>query len=482
MMPAGRCAIRLIVLGLPLSLLLSFSQPISAAKWRGSASATLDLEFSDNIDLSDTNPRSDTLLVLSPSLNFNLLGSSRVSSSIAYNPRFTQSFENSRDSDVTHFLDANMDAVLKRNWFGVRIDAQAGQRVIDPRGGFGGSINNPDNLTNTYSLRIEPYSFPTRLGRYAYLDTRFGAGLVINEEGTDSGNQSIDISLKNGPYFSRWNWALNYSSANNTNRDTNETDNLGTFNFESNHFINRNWSVSASLGYDDLTAQTLRSVDGVSWVLGVTWTPSDRSNFSLGYTDRFDGNALLFNFFQQYRRFSWQSNFTRTISTANNDFLQQQETVLVDVDGNPIVDTSANQQFIPRTGPQLNETLFIADTFRLAAAWSKNRTSLSVNADYVKRDNLQVNLITKDLGVNASLSRRLSRRSSVALGLNWLTHKESVDPLLDYRQWSMGLSYGRVLGRRSSVGISYRYTSRDTENQDGNYSENRVTMSFSSRF
>jgi hypothetical protein len=63
-----------------------------------------------------------------------------------------------------------------------------------------------------------------------------------------------------------------------------------------------------------------------------------------------------------------------------------------------------------------------------------------------------------------------------------LTHKESVDPLLDYRQWSMGLSYGRVLGRRSSVGISYRYTSRDTENQDGNYSENRVTMSFSSRF
>ncbi len=456
---------------------------VMAGTWRGRTGADLSVDFSDNVFLTEDEQQSDTLLRLTPRLNLIYSGSRRFSSSIIYTPSIRYSVQGVRDNEIAHFLNADADAILVRNVFGVRARASAGQRLINRNAAFTeDGLANPDNITNSFRLEINPYLLPIKLGRIAVLTVDTAANLVVNEQGADSSGNALDVNLASGRMFTRWRWLLSYNrDFTQSDRDEDPGSTLGSLEASASYFINRLWSIDGAIGYDDLQANTLRDVDGLTWQAGMNWIPSPKSSFRLSYGERFGGSNLLFDFRHRHRQFNWQASLSRDITTANNEFLNRELFPTVDALGNPIEDPSQDPnatEILP--GPSLDETLFILDSLNLSANWGRRRTKLTLRLNYSQRDNLVDNLLTEDLFLSLNLRRNLTSRSSASILASWINHIEDNNDNAEYQQWSGSVRYSNSLSNYFTFSMQYFLSHRDARAGE-NFTENRITLGLSTR-
>ncbi len=459
------------------------SAVVVAGTWRANTGADLSVDFTDNVFLSEDEQQSDTLLILTPRLSLSHNGSRRFSSSITYTPSIRYSLQGVRDNEIAHFLNADADVIVLRNIFGVRARASARQRLIDRNAAFtDDGLTNPDNITNTYSIEIVPYSFPTKLGRFAVLAMDFGADLVINEQGANSSGNFVNIGLTSGSIFTRWRWGLSYNrDFTQSDQDSDDGSTLRNLEANARYFIDRTWSVSGSIGYDDLQANTLRDVDGLTWRTGLGWNPSPRSSFNLSYGERFSGRNFQFDFHHRHRRLSWQASLQRSITTANNEFLNRNIFPTIDGNGDPIEDPTQDPdatEILP--GPTLDETLFILDSLNLSTGWAMNRTNLSLGLNYSQRDSLVDDLITNDLVFSLGMGRKLTPRSTASITATWIKHSEDDNDDAEFEQWSGSLSYSNSLSNYFRFSIQYLLSVRDALT-GADFTENRIGMGLSTR-
>jgi len=454
-----------------------------AGRWKVRVSRGVDLrtEFSSNVFLQEADDtQQDTMLGARIRINMSRQGS-RASANIRYAPELQLFVQGTQSNRIVHFLNATGDVELIKRLFGIRASARAGQSIIDPNAPFTqDDFNNPDNITDTYSLSINPYILPIRLGDFAVLSMGIDYSYVVNSDSgvQDSLGRDVTINVASGRAFDRFTWDLSTRHTLVSYEDDDDDDLFANLNASANYRINSKWQLNSVFGYDDNDVRTTRDINGFFWRLGATFRPNSRASFAFGVGERYNSTDFSFDASYRHRRSAWTANYTRNLQTARDEFLDRAIFPLVDEFGNPIEDPTLDPEsyrLVP--GATLDDTVFIADRFNLGWGWTRRRLSLSLNVGFVRRDDLRIDSVTRDGILNFNLGRRLSARSSAGFNGRWLNHVDESISLNDYHQWSAAMSYDRRLSRYMNMNLAYRITVRDAENGN-DFAEDRITLLF----
>lgn len=501
------------------------AQDVVAGSWRAEKGIELEADFIGNVFLDAEDTQQETVLRLRPWIDATLGGGSngggrariatargreygrsdrfgqldrptsrrdrqgggrgRVSASIRYAPELRYYVEGTQDTQLTHFLDANLDVELVRRIFGVRMDARASQSIIDRDAPFTtDGLTNPENITDTYSLSISPYLLPIPVGPYAYLAITTDIGVVANSASNaqDSSLGVSAITLFNGRYFNDLTWSLTSEGAFVSFDDREDENNFNRLIARVDYRLNRRWQLNSWFGYDDNDVRTTRDINGFFWNLGATYAPNTRSWFRFGYGERFNEPDYRLDFNHRHRHTTWTAEYRREIQTAQGEFLERGLFPETDSSGNPVDDPILDQDSLGvDPGSSQNDALYLLDRFRFLLRWERKRTRLDTELRYDQRDDLQIDDVTHDWGLRMTLERETTSRSTVSIRGSWLNHSEDGDSDNDYRQWSARLQYRYRFSARTNLRLAYQFTTRDAEN-DTNFDEERINLLLSSSY
>jgi uncharacterized protein (PEP-CTERM system associated) len=471
-------------------LLLSTATDLWAGRWHVRLTKAVDFDtgFSGNVFLdAPQETTQESITRVRPRLSAERRGG-RGSASIQYAPELRYFASGSQSTRIVHFLDANGNVDLLRRRLGLRATARAAQSIIDRNAVFTpDGLTTPENITNTYSLSISPYLYPIRFGRYATLNVTTDLNFVVNSDSraTDSRGNSVGISLVSGPYYSPFSWSLATRRQVTLFQDADQNT-LNTVTGTLGYRINRRWQLVSVFGYDDSNIQTTRDINGFSWRLDVTYQPTSRSSLTLGYGERFGSEDYRLDLRTRHKHSSWTAGFTRQIQTAGDEFLTRPLFATTDAFGRPIADPTGDEaSFNVFPGPSFNDAIYLSDRFRLSWGWSRRRTSATINLDYTQRDDLRVEDMTSDLVTGLRLGRRLTSKSSLNLGVTWLSHDDSTDPSAHYQLWSGNLDWSRELFRSTtsttSLRLRYQVTVRDADSGE-DFKEDRISLGMTTSY
>ncbi|GEM_PF-3765110 len=486
--------------------------------WHFRKGLRVDTDWSGNVFLDDANIQRDLVIGIQPRFSINRKAR-RSRTSISYNPIFRYYTQGTHANRIEHRLTASSDVEVIRDLLGLRANAGISQRLVDRRqASAGDTVANPDNVTDTYTLRLSPYLRPQRLGRYAVLNAGLNFDLVDYSKsgrntatGTvrDGRARSVNLSLRSGPFFSRTHWSLSSRRRLEIYKDRNDNT-FGNILANLTYRLSRHWDARARLGYDQNDYESNHRTSGTQWGLGVGWHPNRRISGTFDFGRRYFGQDFNVSLTYRHRRSSLSLRLARDISTSLNDAgrnvgsppplaplnaaqnaqgAQTQETT---ADAGQNQDNGAARQqgtdqgtgqavnpFDIDTGaPDATDQVFIVDSYNLSYNLALRRSDLGLSLYHYRRDYQAVTAEPTDTGLRLSLSRNLTPKLSGRLNLGLTLHGNEPDPNLEYRQWAASLRFTRKLGEDTSLVFGYRFTKRTSEGSGGrDFSEDRLKLS-----
>lgn len=458
--------------------------PAEASRWHFNVDFDLLTDYTGNVFLEAEHQQSELVIRARPVFSGSREGG-RGSASFTYTPEFRYFTQGTQSSRVVHFFSGDADIELIERFLGIRMQATAGENVIDTNFGFANDgITNPENVTENRTITISPYLLPVRFGRYAELGVDVDLDLVAysDSELEDSRSRSVNVALTSGPYFSPFNWSLNLEKSLVDYRDSgdkNEDNLFGSLGYR----INRVWSIFGLYGVDFLDSGSSTVLDDKRWSVGLEWTPHSRAGLTVGLGERFGETDYLFQFSYKHKTSCWYSDYRHEISSARNDLLNgnsfSPNGQLCSASGDIIQGSGAELGL--SIGPSISTGEFITDSFRLGFNWILHRTTLDIVAQYDKRDYFETNGAGEDWGLALRASRKLTPRSHLGFNALLMEHSEEMSADLDYQQYSAALNYTYNMTRTTNLVFGYRFTIRKNESVE-DYSEDRLTFSLVSNY
>ncbi len=469
------------------SVLLFGSAPIIAGPWHTRADFEVLTDYSGNVFLDAAQQTEELVVRARPLLDINRAGS-RGKASVLYVPEFRYFTRGTQSNTVIHYLSATADMILVERMLGLKGSATAGENVINTNFGYTqDSISNPDNVTNTYTLRVSPYLIPIRLGRYASFAATTDLDIVdySDTQVENSSGSSIDVNLTSGPAFSPFDWRLSartslvsYENGQNTAQDE--------YSLAAGYRIDRSWRLGIVYGSDVVEAADKTAIDEPRWALGLSWTPHSRAGVQLSFGERFGDPEYGFELNYKHKKSCWYGKYGKELTSSRASLVAgggfKPGARLCSVREN--LTTAVGQTGLVVAGPGLNTRESISERFSIGFNWMHRRTQVDIGAQYEKRDFLGADGNSTDTALYVSLERNLTPRSLVSIAILWLDHAQpSLDLLdpLDYEQYSAALNYRYNLSRSTNLVLGYRLTVRDG-GAVNDYSEDRLTFSLVSNY
>ena len=434
-----------------------------AGDWQVTPTLTLQERFSDNVALSASNKESSFLTEVTPGLKLNSKGA-RGSVSVDYG---LQGLLYSHDSDanaLNHQLTAALKSELVDDSFLLDANARIGQQATSQVSGVVGvgNYNTGVNRTETRSASIAP-SWRGRIGSTAHWDARWQltyAGSDNNTLGDTIGND-LSFSLKSGTAFNQVPWSLSLrSQKNDGNATASRTSSIsGTVGY----IFTAKTRLNLTLGVDDNNGSTSTANDasGGYWNLGLTWTPTPRTNLTASAGRRYNGNSYGLNFLHRTRMTTWGLNYNESLS----DTFSQ------------ITGTSAFGQLLPTT--QLVNDTTLNKTLSGTATYQTGKSTFSANINRVKRELLTAGTSDDTYSLGGNWTLRLNPRMSSALSIN-SSHAETGASKSD--DWTLAWILTRTLSKSATGALEARRLERGSDSTTGAYKENalsaRLNMSF----
>jgi hypothetical protein len=204
---------------------------------------------------------------------------------------------------------------------------------------------------------------------------------------------------------------------------------------------------------------------------------------SAGYGERFFGETPRAEFSHRRKRslfvitYSRNVTFNRNIRGEGAQTIEEGEGGGIDVGDDPF--GFGGQTTLSR-GPLVNERFAIG--FRLQG----RRNTLSI--DGTRSEQKTSDAFNDSIFTNASvaLNRRLGRKLSANARIGWNKSESGEDSQVlragDSEAWTGSLGISRNIGPSTSLQVNYRYTSRDSDVQGDDVTENRVTFTLNTNF
>lgn len=454
-----------------------FTGVANADEWRLQDTVTLSASTisRDNDVGADSN---STNLRATPSLH--LSGKSRrTSANIRYGLSFGTDLDGSKTSDpVVHSLRGSAKSEIIENHFFLSGTAFAG---LTSSNNTSASVDplSPDNETiQTYSFSLSP-EFRAHLARNADIVSRDSVSYFGSDRGSSDSSisRTAHIGVESGRRFSVLNWSVGLAHTA-TDYDT-SSESVTSFDVGTSYRLNRVWSVNSGLGYSESDAPTSRSSNSaMNWHFGGSWRPNKRTSASARYGQNYSGNVWSGDISHRTRRTRFGLNFSRSLTNTATVITQNEELVVLDADGNPIVDPNTGNPLlviVPTLVPTSEN--FINTQIGGSVTVQGRRTTVVGRISYYDRAYDVSGRSENGASLRLSANRRLSEKTNanVSFGASNFSSSNS-DKTYDVR-----LGINRSLGQYSNVGANLSHRLYDTSGSRG-YTEQQLSVFFSTQF
>ncbi|MEM6579646.1 MAG: TIGR03016 family PEP-CTERM system-associated outer membrane protein [Pseudomonadota bacterium] len=485
---------------LPITALV-VALPITAAELNTDLGVAAELTYTDNVCLSDDDTEDDWIASVTPNgsisssgggsrVNYNLSGSVRINSLANSDLRDKcggGGFDN-REQFLPQ-LNGNVNAELIQNWFFLDGAVRVSQNEVSPFvSGGDDPFDRTGNTNTTYDYTVSPY-ISRRFKDFALLNIRYVWNDQYNTADIvgDSEQERASASLSSVPGTARLSWGLqgNYSKTKFDDNDfvdpvNNQTE-LSSAQLNLGFQLTRSWQVNGFVGqeWNDFVSSR-DDIDGTFWDVGVRWTPNSRIEVNAGIGERFFGNNPRFSMIYRHKRSAFTASYAKTL-TYSRDIRTEPEAPEVNPDFPPPPNIGQDVTTITNN-PILDER------FTLGYSFQGRLTSFGISAfqsEQIQEEQSAVNTLRDAIyrGVVLSGSRSLSNLTSLNALIGWSEVEPKEDsgggnvPLQDESEtWRGSLGLNHRLGLRTSIGVRYTYTDRQSELGFNSYKENRVTL------
>ena len=280
--------------------------------------ASITESFSNNVELSRTQPRSDALTKLAAGVSFQS-NAGRIRGLLDYELTGLLYARNSELNTYQNALRANLGADLIENR--ARVDVQAGitQSALSAFGVQPGTSGLPSsNVTELRSLSITP-SFVGPLGPAV----QYKAGLTYSlsdargtTAGDTTGNYAFMQLSPSSPGVIQW--TVDMSSMHTNFKAGRKTANTRLYGTLSRNIDALDLQVKASAGLEFSDINAFERARYQNWGIGATWMPSPRTKVVAQLDQRFFGNGHVLSFEHRTALTTWTFSDTRSLRSSGN--------------------------------------------------------------------------------------------------------------------------------------------------------------------
>lgn len=480
-------------------------EPALASDWNFVPSLSALAELTDNVGQApDSSKESALILGVTPGFSLNYKGSSRLKAALNYSLTGVERFEekSGNSNDLNHALSGVANAEIVENTFFIDGQANVSQVLTSLLGAPGNGTLNTGNLTTVGTYSISPY-LTKRFGTFASGIVRYttGGALFQNSAISNLNSNTLQASLNSGPRFNDLSWGLNYSL-----RDTQVQDD-GTNQFE--HYdatlgygLTRHIRVFGSLGYDNDDFATSSSVSGRSWTAGLGWSPTRLTSLDASIGDTYFGRTYGFNLSHRTRYSAWTASYKEGTSDISQLLLNTTPFLAWSCNGGVIAFTNTILPPAGQTGCVpidiakagsvpigLASGVFISKTLQGGVVWSKALTTLALNVFDVRRIFEQITGFPEDetRGVTATYGYRLAPLTTLNASLGYTnnlvpTGLSGLTSNRDDKIYVASFGLTRQFQPKLLGSLTYRYTTRHSNDSASDFNENNLTALVSKTF
>jgi len=497
----------------PLAMLMLLASPLCRADWKITPTAGISETYTDNVNLSpDGTTKSEFITELMPGISIEDNGPNLKMTAVYQLEYFDYSDKNVGDiNQFESFLQANAKASLIKEFFYLDGSASINQQSISP---FGPQVNN-NPYSSTNHTEVKTYSLSPYL-QHSF-DTTATAELMYSHQSANSGNallgntvgDSVLLDLASGPAFRLLSWDLQYNheTIQNTISPTITSD---TASGNMSYSISPEFSITGTTGYDEFGYQGLGGAASRDyfWLVGMSWTPTQRSNVQASGGRRYGGPDYTFSAKHHSRHSVWMINYTDAVTTSLSQFtapstvntaalLTQLYSATI---SNPALLQQTVANYISETGiptSLANSINFFSDSFFLqkqlqaSAAFNTAKSTLifslfdtentslatqQANSILFGNNILFLNENIRQLGASAMLNWQITSRSNAYLNTNYNKIESLSTDLININR-AVILGMTRQIRPNIQGTIEVRRVEGSSNEADGIYHENAVMAS-----
>jgi len=466
-----------------------------AGDWEFKPSLSLDETFSDNIELSVSEPKSSNITQAiaalratykSSAANLNFSGTKRYSV-YSHNSQLNADYRslsangsyNTWTGGPTLIARANIANVSKNN---------ADNSLADP-------ISGDTVETQNYSTGLN-YNFGN--SSYSVISSFIYSTNRTEDHIGESDGYTARLSSKSGENASQLYWQV---GGNYYKRTQELDDNIDSY--------GENYSVNALIGtvtpwnlrpfirfYDEEvkgTSITQDSPSNASWGAGVrwlasprltvdlsynetdrdnhiaasvNWQPSSRTSLAADYSQRFFGKSYNFKFTHKTRRLINNINYQESLNVFDRNNYQEGDSGDLEL-------VESNEYF-------LNRNLAWSSKLKLS------RTSFSFDVSANEQENLESNVINDNMKIGLTVTRNAGVRTNFSLGANFRNYtydKKNPEGSRQEDQYrTIFARYSLKLASSLSSNFTLRHVNRSSTNDQFGYKEVRATINIKKEF
>jgi uncharacterized protein (PEP-CTERM system associated) len=338
------------------------------------------------------------------------------------------------------------------------------------------------NRSSFFTYGASPY-YRKRFGPYADAEFRLRMDQVNNESGEDSTLRALSARINSGSKFAVLPWTFSASDQR-SEPDIGDASTFRRVDLSVRRNFTRRYGLRLSVGYEDNDVGSQPafcndvSGSGVTWRVTGIWTPSERTNFELGYGRRVFGDTVSFAATHRMRRAVFTASYSEEVTTGNINLSRAQLFPVEDAFGNPIVNPGASaDRTLPLDRLDPGNDIVIQRRFNLVLALQGRRTSGSIAVYHDRREGQSGQGDEQVIGFRASATQRLSSATSASVGTEWqLSDAGAAAGADDDQTISLDLRLSHTFASDLSGSLGYSHY-RDSSDSQGGFTENRVTAS-----
>lgn len=476
----------------------------SAAQWDGAARLSVSETYTDNLRLSVNDEEHESITQINP--GFSLTGrGGRASVAADYTMQNLFYAHNPDRNGTKHQLSAAGQSELVKDWFYFDANASISQQLVSPGDRLAqDNLNLAGNRSDVVTLQVEPY-IRRQLGGYATTELRYSHGWVdYDTDGVSDTESSVASAyIANGYDASHLFWRIGYREQRDIRDTAPDSVRQSTDGFVRYRALST-LSLVAYAGRVENDIQTNRSnADGSYWSAGfiwqpspkfslegtkgendergrLTWTPSTRTSFAIGYRHRevglntgetWDGNIT-----HRTRRSTWSLSYTEEVTSVQVLQLREfQSLIVLDLQGGVAFDPGTGE-FVDLTNPfELTDEEFLRARAQGSVNYRTGKSTLSLSLyNETRTYELSAQELDSQGGTAAwqwrFASRTSSRLSVQAQRFEVLNSSDSADSV------TTRLSLNRQISPRTSGRVELSHLEADVAGSGEEYDENRIAV------
>lgn len=489
-----------------------YCTPAYAMDWSVNSFAKAQEIFSDNIRLAPAGSQKSAFVTeMSPGIA--IIGrSARTTLNVNYQMQNLYNARGEESLDTFHQLYSNGNAVLVPNRFFLNLRSSISQQNTSNNQIANDNISGIGNRTNVSTFGLSPTWTP-RFGNYANGNVRVNFDtLTTDSSSSTNGNAFSDtvnvselVQLNSGIEFKRFSWGLTFNNTEN-NRTSASADNVSFQNYNGivRTYISKYFNIFAQGGYSNNNFQSITNsnANGFYYTLGGQWKPNRLYSVEAGYGNNRHVTVAItpmqrFSWITTYREndiglntgTTWQTalNYrTRKSSwflshdndtTTTQAILLQQQTVLVDINPDPVI--SQPVPFLVNI-PTLSNEVIVRERWNLSASYNSAKGTLGANIFDENRTFQLTNNKEKVRGVSANWSWKMASRTNAYISPRWQQIDRNNSAQDNRYDVSIGLT--RSITNHLNSRIEFMHLDQSSDTPSNNYQENRATASLFLRF